>query len=132
MDTSVLLFDARGGRLATPDGAWQFALKAPRPPLDRWIARLWELDGSCAPSRERELPRGDISVIVNLEGRHAVVDSTDWQHEHVFKDAWVTGPQERAFLTASGGHAWLCGARLTIEGADYGFARESTLHSSKS
>jgi AraC-like DNA-binding protein len=117
MDTSVLLVNAYVGRLTTLDGTWQFAVKAPRPPLDRWIRKLWELDGGCPPARERELPRGDISVIVNLDGRHSVVDSTDPQREHVFKDAWVTGLQERAFLTASGGRAWLCGAQLTVEGA---------------
>jgi len=108
METSVL---------TTPDGAWQFAIKEPRPPLGRWVSKLWELDGTAPPARERELPRGDISLIVNLEGRHAVVDASDPGREHVFKDAWVTGLQERAFLTASGGRAWLCGARLTVEGA---------------
>jgi AraC-like DNA-binding protein len=107
----------RAGRLATPDGAWRFAAKVPRPPLDRWILKLWELDGACPPARERELPRGDISLIVNLEGRHAVVDAIDPAEEHVFKDAWVTGLQARAFVTASGGRAWLCGVRLTVEGA---------------
>jgi AraC-like DNA-binding protein len=117
MDTAVLLFETRAGRLTTLDGVWQFAMKVPRPPLDRWIGKLWELDGGCPPARERELPRGDISLIVNLEGRHAVVDATDSRREHVFKDAWVTGLRERAFLTASGGRAWLCGARLTVEGA---------------
>jgi AraC-like DNA-binding protein len=117
MDASVLLFETRAGRLTTPDGAWQFAMKLPRPPLDRWVSKLWELDGACPPARERELPRGDISLIVNLEGRHAIVDATDPHREHVFKDAWVTGLQDRAFLTASGGRAWLCGARLTVEGA---------------
>ena len=113
MDTSVL----HAGRIATPDGAWQFAVQVPRPPFARWIGRLWELDGGCPPAREREMPRGDISLIVNLAGHHAVVDATDSRCEHVFKDAWVTGLQERAFITASGGRAWLCGARLTVEGA---------------
>jgi AraC-like DNA-binding protein len=113
MDTPVL----HAGRIMTPDGVWQFAAQVPRPPYDRWIGRLWELDGSCPPAHERELPRGDISLIVNLAGRHAVVDATDARKEHVFKDAWVTGLQERAFITASGGRAWLCGARLTVEGA---------------
>jgi AraC-like DNA-binding protein len=117
MDTSVLLFEARAGRLTTSDGSWQFALKLPRPPLDRWLSKLWELNGTAPPARERELPRGDLSLIVNLQGRHSVVDATDPRREHVFKDAWVTGLQERAFLTASGGRAWLCGARLTVEGA---------------
>lgn len=117
MDTAVLLFETRAGRLTTPDGGWQFAIKSPRPPLDRWIGKLWELDGGCPPARERELPRGDISLIINLAGRHAVVDATDPRREHVFKDAWVTGLQEQAFVTASGGRAWLCGARLTVEGA---------------
>lgn len=117
MDASVLLFETRAGRLTTPDGAWQFAIKEPRPSLDRWVGKLWELDGTAPPARERELPRGDISLIVNLEGRHAVVDATDTRREHVFKDAWVTGLQERALLTASGGRAWLCAARLTVEGA---------------
>jgi AraC-like DNA-binding protein len=117
MDASVLLFETRAGRLTTPDGAWQFAIKEPRPPLDRWVSKLWELDGSAPPARERELPRGDISLIVNLEGRHAIVDTTDLRREQVFRDAWVTGLQDRAFLTASGGRAWLCGARLTVEGA---------------
>lgn len=117
MDTSVLLFETRAGRLTTPDGVWQFASKEPRQPLDRWVSKLWELDGTAPPARERELPRGDISLIVNLEGRHAIVDATDLRREQVFKDAWVTGLQDRAFLTASGGRAWLCGARLTVEGA---------------
>src|SRR5688572_17143136 len=117
MDASVLLFDTRAGRLTTPDGAWQLAIKEPRPPLDRWVSKLWELDGAAPAARERELPRGDVSLIVNLEGRHAVVDATDTRREHVFQDVWVTGLQERAFLTASGGRAWLCGARLTVEGA---------------
>jgi AraC-like DNA-binding protein len=117
MDASVLLFETHAGRLTTPDGEWQFAIKEPRPPLDRWVSNLWELDGTAPPARERELPRGDISLIVNLEGRHAVVDATNARREHAFEDAWVTGLHERAFLTASGGRAWLCGARLTVEGA---------------
>jgi hypothetical protein len=62
METSVL---------TTPDGAWRFAIKQTRAALDRWVKKLWELDGAAAPARERELPRGDISLIVNLEGRHA-------------------------------------------------------------
>src|SRR5688500_6534392 len=109
MDTSVLLFGTRAGRLATADGAWRFAANIPRPPLDRWIVRLWELDGECPPARERELPRGDLTLIVNLEGRHAVVDASDPRRERVFKDAWITGLHEHAFVTASGGRAWLCG-----------------------
>ncbi|MGH8187170.1 MAG: helix-turn-helix domain-containing protein [Steroidobacteraceae bacterium] len=117
MDTSAFFAELHAGRLETADGAWQFARKSARPPLDRWIAKLWELDGSCPPAREREMPRGDISLIVNLAGRHAVVDARDLRIEHVFKDAWVTGLQEQSFITASGGRARLCGARLTVEGA---------------
>ncbi len=88
--------------------------KLPRTPLDRWIARLWELDGVCPPSRERELPRGEISVIVSLAGRHALVEASG---ERTFGFAWVSGLHEHAFVTASGGRAWLCGASLTSEGA---------------
>jgi AraC-like DNA-binding protein len=117
MDTSALFAELHAGRLETADGVWQFGRKSVRPPLDRWIAKLWELDGSCPPAREREMPRGDVSLIVNLAGRHAVVDASDARIEHVFKDAWVTGLQEQSFITASGGRAWLCGARLTVEGA---------------
>lgn len=113
MDTPVL----HAGRIATADGAWQCTVKMLRSPFDRWMSRLWELDGGCPPAREREMPRGDISLILNLAGRHAVVDAVDPRREQVFNHAWVTGLQERAFITASGGRAWLCGARLTVEGA---------------
>src|SRR5687767_2950495 len=51
MDTSALFTDLHAGRLETADGAWQFGRKGVRPPLDRWIAKLWELDGSCPPAR---------------------------------------------------------------------------------
>jgi hypothetical protein len=39
MDASVLLFETHAGRLTTPDGEWQFAIKEPRPPLDRQSRR---------------------------------------------------------------------------------------------
>ncbi len=102
------------GRHSTLDTTWRCMAKLPRAPLDRWIACLWELDGVCPPAHERELPRGEISVIVSLAGRHALVEAGG---ERTFGQAWVSGLQERAFVTASGGRAWLCGARLTKEGA---------------
>jgi AraC-like DNA-binding protein len=117
MRTTDAFSRATVGVLETADGAWRYAVKTPRPPCNRWIAKLWELDGACPPACERELPRADISLIVNLAGRHAVVDHDDPGAVRMFKDAWVSGLQERAFVTASGGRAWLCGARLTVEGA---------------
>ncbi len=53
MDASVLLFETRAGRLTTPDSVWQFASKEPRPLLDRWVSKLWELDGTAPPAREQ-------------------------------------------------------------------------------
>jgi hypothetical protein len=117
MRTTDAFSRATGGVLETADGAWRYAVKTPRPACNRWVTKLWELDGACPPARERELPRADISLIVNLAGRHAVVDHDDPGAVRVFNDAWVSGLQERAFVTASGGRAWLCGARLTVEGA---------------
>lgn len=114
---SSVFFRSTAGTLVTADGVWRCAQKLACAPVDRWILKLWEIDGACPPARERELPRGDVSLIVNLAGRHAIVDPKHPARETVFDDAWVTGLHETAFITASGGRAWLCGARFTVEGA---------------
>lgn len=89
--------------------------QAPLFDLADLIHSYWEVDGEFPPSRERELPRGDVSIIVNLAGRHAIADRA--VHQQTFETAWITGLQSTAFVTECGGRAWLCGVRLTPEGA---------------
>lgn len=97
--------------------AWRSTQRAPGAPLAALVARLWELEGAGPPSVEHETPRGDVSLIVNLAGRHSALESGRATLWRVFPEAWVMGVHERYATVAGGGGPFhLCGARLTPEG----------------
>jgi len=96
------------------DATWRCTAKLPAPALRRWIASVWELDGVVPAMWERELPRGSVSIVVNLAGPHTLIDAGV---ARALPAAWITGLHEQALVTAVGGRSWTCGARLTIEGA---------------
>jgi AraC-like DNA-binding protein len=86
----------------------------PTPKIERWIESLWELDGHVPRSRERELPRGSVSLTINLAGSHVLVNG-DAQTR--LAGAWITGLQEQTVVTGMCERTWTCGARLTLDGA---------------
>jgi len=78
------------------------------------------VEGSAPPSREHELPSGDVSLVFNLAGEHAWLDRQGAGRRWSFPDAWVVGMQESfAVVEGAGGACHLCGVRLRPEG---GFA----------
>jgi AraC-like DNA-binding protein len=97
--------------------AWRSTHRAPAASLAGLVLRLWDLEGSAPPSIEREAPRGDVSLIVNLAGHHSAPDRGDPTLWRTFPEAWVMGLHERHATVAGGGGPFhLCGARLTPEG----------------
>jgi AraC-like DNA-binding protein len=84
--------------------------------LQHLVRRYWEIDGWFAYARERELPRGDVAILINLAGRHAVLDGGDAERSVYFTNAWVCGMRDAHLITANEGRAWVVGARLTPEG----------------
>jgi AraC-like DNA-binding protein len=96
---------------------WTFTAALPLPHLARYVNSYWEVDGALAHVREKVLPTADVVLIFNLGDVQHLVDRDDEASETAFRDAFVSGLQERFLITASHHRSWLCGMRLTPLGA---------------
>lgn len=105
------------GEHAGADSSLKCMTGVVRPEFSRWMPRVSELDGLCPPIVERELPRGDVAVIVNLGGERDWLEPSRLERRHSLGSAWVSGLHDHSIITASGRRAWFCFAQLTAEGA---------------
>ncbi|HVS12630.1 MAG TPA: helix-turn-helix domain-containing protein [Thermoanaerobaculia bacterium] len=72
----------------------------PRPPLDRFVAGLWLVEGYHTPNaRERLLPTGTVELVVNLgEDRMRIYDGEDVARTTLLDGAVVCGAHSRSFV----------------------------------
>ena len=96
---------------------WTLTFALPKPALAPYVNSYWEVDGALAHVREKVLPTADIVLIFNLGDVQHLVDRDDQMSETAFRNAFVSGLQERFLITASHHRSWLCGMRLTPFGA---------------
>lgn len=92
------------------------AVRAPAPPLDRYIEVLWYQNIPIASAREIILPSPYIELILNFGKAHKVFDgpelaSFQWQSKH-----WLAGMQSR-YITIESQTSHMIGARLKPGGA---------------
>jgi AraC-like DNA-binding protein len=100
----------------TDTACWFTATARATADLAGIVVAYWEIDGEFPPGRERELPRGDVSIEVSLAGRYDVINR-DGPLSVSAESAWVAGLQRSAYVTTFGRRGWVCGVRLTAEGA---------------
>lgn len=105
------------GGYSTADSAWHCAAAIPRSALARWVPCISELDGVGPAVMERELPRGEISVFVDLASERRLLDPRAMHGRRLAGAAWVSGPHYRSILTSTAARSWFCSAQLTPEGA---------------
>lgn len=101
--------DVKGG----VSGAFRAFYGVPAPPLGRFIRCFWEVEGALAV-REKILPRAELVVCVNLGDDQAVIGPG---RRTRYSGSWLAGLQPGPLIVEACGHNWLCGARLTVDGA---------------
>jgi AraC-like DNA-binding protein len=97
-----------------PLGTWQLSSAAPATDLAGAVLEYWEVQGTLAPFRETLLPNGAVEIMVNLGPVHEVHSE---QGRGLWKDAWISGIQERALTIESLDGTHLVSARLHPLGA---------------
>lgn len=92
-------------------------VRFPRPPLSRFIDRLWLIEGVMPYARERVLPNGVLELIFNFGKYHKVVDPRASDQSAVFKRCWVAGLQSREITIEADHDTDLLGVRFKAGGA---------------
>lgn len=99
------------------DAAARFIAYAPRPPISRHVALVWQALGQPAPQAEKVLPNGVVELIINLGPPHRVLDPADPTRFTRYHAAWIAGMQ-RSFLVIAAEHSTeLLGIRFRPGGA---------------
>jgi AraC-like DNA-binding protein len=115
MDPSILFARVISGEYSTAGTAWRCTAALLRSPFAQWLAAVSEVNGVGQPFVEKELPRGEISIFIDLAADRRMLDRRG--ERRLGGTAWVSGPHFRPIVTASGRRSWLCFAELTTEGA---------------
>jgi AraC-like DNA-binding protein len=90
----------------------------PRPPLDRYVERLWLVIGGQAPRRDRILPSGTVELVINLLDDHVRVDRTErCANVQSYAGAVVSGTYSSAFIVDAAQHAAMMGVHFRPGGA---------------
>jgi len=98
-------------------GAVQYLLKAPTPPLDQCVGRLWSLSDAPRHEKERIVPSGTIELVINLhENELRVYDPLgDVCTRH--SGAVVSGAYRQSFVIDTREHAAIIGIHFKPGGA---------------
>ena len=95
-----------------------YLFHTPRPPLDRYVERLWLVTGGQAPRRDRILPSGTVELVINLRDDHILVDRTEgWAKARSYAGAVVSGTYSAAFVVDAAQHAAMMGVHFRTGGA---------------
>jgi AraC-like DNA-binding protein len=97
-----------------PPGTWRLSCASPDPDLAGIVEEYWEVEGRTSAFRERVVPNGFVELMVNLGPVHHLLterSSTAW------REAWVSGLQDRSLFIESLDGTHLVSARLHALGA---------------
>lgn len=95
-----------------------YQLHRPRPPLDRYIERLWLVTGGQAPRRDRILPSGTVELVINLLDDHVRIERTARSATVQSQaGAVVSGTYSEAFVVDAAQHAAMMGVHFRPGGA---------------
>lgn len=98
---------------------WQWRPE-PDDPLLRFVKAIWFVDGRFKFTRERILPSGCVTLMINTGPVQALLwpGQGDGSYEiEAFRHSWVAGLQQRALMISSTEGSRLYGIRLTFPGA---------------
>jgi AraC-like DNA-binding protein len=87
--------------------------RAPSPPLDQFVAKLWMLSDSPAHARERIVPSGTIELVIDLVNDHIHI----FDPLRRFSPAVVSGAYSRSFVIDTLQHASIIGVHFRPGGA---------------
>jgi len=99
------------------DATGRFVAYAPRPPLSRHIALIWQAFGAPNPAREKVLPNGVVELIVNLGDPQRVVDRDDPSRFTRYRASWLAGMQGSFLVISAEADVELLGVRFRPGGA---------------
>ncbi|MEJ8567226.1 helix-turn-helix domain-containing protein [Elongatibacter sediminis] len=90
----------------TPQGLWNQIEARPAPDLADAIECYWEGWGDIPPLKEKILPRTNIELMFNLQGRHSVLELDGKPLGSNHTGGWLSGLQRRHMLieTHEGSH----------------------------
>jgi hypothetical protein len=95
-----------------------YLFHTPRPPLDRYVERLWLVTGGQAPRRDRILPSGTIELVINLLDDRVRIDRTErCANGQSYSGAVVSGTYSSAFVVDAAQHAAMMGVHFRPGGA---------------
>jgi AraC-like DNA-binding protein len=95
-----------------------YLFHTPRPPLDRFVERLWLVTDGQAPRRDRILPSGTVELVVNLRDDRVRVDRTmQCARVQEYSGVVVSGPYSAAFVVDAAQHAAMMGVHFRPGGA---------------
>jgi Domain of unknown function (DUF6597) len=90
----------------------------PRPPLNKFVERIWLVSGGGSPRRERILPSGTIELVINLLQDQVRIDETmSCAHAQTFSSAVVSGRYSAAFVIDAMQHVAMMGVHFRPAGA---------------
>lgn len=95
-------------------GAWRFTSAAPDPALAGVVEEYWEVEGRVGAFRERVVPNGFVELMANLGPVHHLLSE---QGAGTWRDAWVSGLQDRSLYIESLAGTHLVSVRLRPLGA---------------
>lgn len=87
-------------RFESPFGEWCMRHTAPPPDLAACVAGFWETRGVVGYGYEKLLPSGNADFMVNLGPPQQLLRSASDPDPDTFRDAWLSGIQDRPLLTA--------------------------------
>lgn len=79
-------------------GRWSLQLLAPAADLAAFVEVFWEVRGFANFARERILPKENIELMFNLGPPHRLLDPGRPASATVYRDAWVSGLQQRPLV----------------------------------
>lgn len=111
-----------GGRLIvqrheSPLGRWTLAVLLPQPRLADAVEFLWCVEGGNAYEVARILPRGNAHLMFNLGAPQRLLDIHGVQAPQLFREAWISGQQQRFLDVDATGPSAILGVRFQPLGA---------------
>ena len=95
-----------------------YLFHTPRPPLDRFVERLWLVADGAASRQERILPSGTLELVINLREDRVRVDRTErCASVQEYSGIVVSGTYSAAFVVDASQHAAMMGVHFRPAGA---------------
>jgi len=89
---------------------FDFRIRRPAEPLDRFVSGVWHARGRIPHRRERILPSADAVLLVTLGPPLRMTEPADGSTARELTGAWISGPHERPILNEPTAETHVIGA----------------------